>query len=373
MQIGIVKEKLANEHRVALIPNGVKRLVALGFSVKVEAGLGQRAGFSDADYQAAGASLSKSAEEVLTGATLVLAVNKLEPISVSLLNPGTLYASLLDPFNEKALIESLSQGKISSISMEMIPRTTKAQRMDVLSSQASLAGYVAVMVAATHLPKIFPMMMTPAGTIAPTKVFVIGAGVAGLQAIATAKRLGAKVEAFDTRPVVAEQVRSLGARFVEIDLGEVGQTEQGYAKALTKEQVALQQAAMKKTISGSDVVITTAKLFGRPSPILVTKDMVKAMKAGSVIVDMAVESGGNVEGAVAGKTVQAQGVKIIGQTNLPALVATHASQMFSSNMVHLIEEVCIIKDGGFELAEQNEIVQGCLITHNGAVVNPALN
>ncbi|MCY3840383.1 MAG: NAD(P) transhydrogenase subunit alpha, partial [Gammaproteobacteria bacterium] len=270
---------------------------------------------------------------------------------------------------EKPLIEELAARGVTAVSMEMIPRTTRAQKMDALSSQASLAGYVTVVLAASHTPKVFPMMMTPAGTIAPARVFVIGAGVAGLQAIATAKRLGARVEAFDTRPVVAEQVQSLGARFVEIDIGEIGQTEQGYARELTAEQLDMQRQGMKRVIGYSDVVITTAQVFGRPAPRIVTRDMVAAMRPGSVIVDMAVESGGNVEGSVLDQVVDIDGVKLVGLGNLPSEVAQNASEMYSSNVTHLIEEFYDAENRRFDLDPADEIVAGCVLTRGGEVVS----
>ncbi|MEE8078656.1 MAG: hypothetical protein V3T18_06625 [Pseudomonadales bacterium] len=244
--------------------------------------------------------------------------------------------------------------------------------MDALSSQANLAGYVTVIQAAFHCPKIFPMMMTPAGTIAPARVFIIGAGVAGLQAIATAKRLGARVEAFDTRPVVAEQVKSLGGKFVEIDLGDTGQTEQGYAKELTPEQLELQKAGQKKIISQSDVVITTAQVFGRPAPKIVSRDMVEAMKPGSVVVDMAVESGGNVEGSVLDQVTQINGVTIVGQGNLPSEVARNASEMYSNNLFNLLDDFWDAEAKQLNLDPADEIVQGCVITRDGAIVNETI-
>jgi len=255
--------------------------------------------------------------------------------------------------------------------MEMIPRTTRAQKMDALSSQASLSGYAAVIVAADHIQKIFPMMMTPAGTIQPCKVFIIGAGVAGLQAIATAKRLGAKVDAFDTRAVAKSDVLSLGAKFVEVDLGETGQTAQGYAKALTDEQLKKQREVMKQYCMQADVVITTAQLFGRKAPLIVTKDMVDGMKPGSVLVDLAVESGGNVEGSVAGKTVERNGVKIIGLKNMPARVALNASLMYSNNLYNLLDEFWNDETKQFDLKLDDDIIQSCLITHAGKIVHPS--
>ncbi len=280
--------------------------------------------------------------------------------------------SFLDPFNERELVEALAGAGVTAVSMEMIPRSTRAQKMDALSSQANLAGYVTVILAAMHLPKIFPMMMTPAGTIAPARVFVIGAGVAGLQAIATAKRLGARVEAFDTRPVVAEQVQSLGARFVEIDLGEIGQTEQGYARQLTPEQIELQRQGQKRVIAQSDVVITTAQVFGRPAPRIVTRDMVQAMRPGSVIIDMAVESGGNVEGSKPGEVIDVGGVKIVGLANLPAQVATNASEMYSSNVSNLLDEFIDAEQGELVLDPGDEIVAGCVVTRDGEIVNDVI-
>jgi len=253
--------------------------------------------------------------------------------------------------------------------MEMIPRSTIAQKMDALSSQANLAGYVTVILAAERINKILPMMMTPSGTIAPARVFIIGVGVAGLQAIATAKRLGARVEAFDTRPVVEEQVQSLGAKFVKIDLGETGQTKDGYAKALTPEQIKKQQDGMAKICANADIVITTAQLFGRKAPVIVTKEMVAQMKPGSIIVDMAVESGGNVEGSKVDEEVDVNGVRILGLGNLPGRVAVHASQMYSSNLVNFVESFWDVEAKKFNLKLEDDIIKGCLITHNGEVVN----
>ena len=244
--------------------------------------------------------------------------------------------------------------------------------MDALSSQANLAGYVTVVQASYYSPIILPMMMTPAGTIAPSRVFVIGAGVAGLQAIATAKRLGARVEAFDTRPVVAEQVQSLGAKFVEIDLGEVGQTEQGYAKELTPEQIDLQKLGQKKVISQSDIVITTAQLFGRPAPKIVSADMISAMKAGSVVVDMAVESGGNVEGSVLNQVVDIGGVKIIGQGNLPSEVAKNASEMYSNNLYNFLDEFWDNEKRKLNLDPSDEIILSSVVTRDGVIVNETI-
>ena len=369
MRIAVPRETWPGELRAALVPSSAKKLVDLGFDVMVETGLGMASGFPDGDYEAAGADVVKDIASALVSSEVVLRVRRPAEEDLEFLAEGTLHISFLDPFNEKSLIEKLAARGVTSVSMEMIPRTTRAQKMDALSSQASLAGYVTVVLAASQTPKVFPMMMTPAGTIAPARVFVIGAGVAGLQAIATAKRLGARVEAFDTRPVVAEQVQSLGARFVEIDIGEIGQTEQGYARELTAEQLEMQRQGMKRVIGYSDVVITTAQVFGRPAPRIVTRDMVEAMRPGSVVVDMAVESGGNVEGSVLDEVVEIDGVKLVGLGNLPSEVAQNASEMYSSNVTHFIDEFYDAENGRFDLDPADEIVAGCVLTRSGEVVS----
>ena len=372
MLIGVAKETWPGEVRSALVPANATKLIKSGFSISMESGAGQAAGFTDQQYTDAGVSIVSSRAEVMAAADIFLAVRKPDTAEVDQLKSGAISVSFLDPYNEKALIEALAAKGVTSISMEMIPRSTRAQKMDALSSQANLAGYVTVVQAAYHSPKIMPMMMTPAGTIAPARVFVIGAGVAGLQAIATAKRLGARVEAFDTRPVVAEQVQSLGAKFVEIDLGDVGQTEQGYAKELTSEQLELQREGQKAVIAQSDVVITTAQLFGRAAPVIVGRDMVEAMKPGSVVVDMAVESGGNVEGSVMNEVVDINGVKVIGQGNLPGEVARNASEMYSNNLVNLLQEFWDEEAKTLTLDPEDDIVRSCVITRDGAVVNETI-
>ena len=372
MLIGVAKETWPGEVRSALVPANATKLIKSGFGISMESGAGQAAGFTDQQYTDAGVSIVSSRAEVMAAADIFLAVRKPDTAEVDQLKSGAISVSFLDPYNEKALIEALAAKGVTSISMEMIPRSTRAQKMDALSSQANLAGYVTVVQAAYHSPKIMPMMMTPAGTIAPARVFVIGAGVAGLQAIATAKRLGARVEAFDTRPVVAEQVQSLGAKFVEIDLGDVGQTEQGYAKELTPEQLELQREGQKAVIAQSDVVITTAQLFGRAAPVIVGRDMVEAMKPGSVVVDMAVESGGNVEGSVMNEVVDINGVKVIGQGNLPGEVARNASEMYSNNLVNLLQEFWDEEAKTLTLDPEDDIVRSCVITRDGAVVNETI-
>ena len=370
MNIVIPKENPTVESRVPLLPVSVEKLVKKGAKVYVEAGLGATLGISDADYKKAGAIVEKNRKKLFAAGDVVLRLRKPETKDLALLKKNAIHISFLDPFNEKKLINDMAKKNVSAISMEMIPRSTRAQKMDALSSQASLAGYAAVVVAADNIQKIFPMMMTPAGTIQPTKVFIIGAGVAGLQAIATARRLGAKVDAFDTRAVAKADVLSLGAKFVEVDLGETGQTAQGYAKALTPEQLKKQREVMKQYCAAADVVITTAQLFGRKAPVIVTKDMLAAMKPGSVIVDLAVESGGNVEGSSAGKIVEVNGVKIIGMKNLPARVAMNASLMYSNNLYNLLDEFWNVEKKQFDLKLEDEIIQACLITHAGRIVHP---
>jgi NAD(P) transhydrogenase subunit alpha len=355
-----------------LTPDSAARLVKLGAQVEVEAGLGLRAGFADAAYTAAGATITADRKALLGSGDMVLRLRKPPVGEIALLKSGCIHVSLLDPFNEKDLVQKLAERGISAISMEFIPRTTRAQKMDVLSSQANLGGYEAVILAARYSNKIFPMMTTAAGTILPAKVFIIGVGVAGLQAIATAKRLGAKVTAYDTRPVVEEQVKSLGAQFLKIDLGETGQTKDGYAKALTEEQIQKQRDAMKKTCGDSDVVITAAQVFGRRAPILVTAEMLNAMKPGSVVVDLAIETGGNVEGAVLDQVTDRNGVKIVGIGNLPGRVPLHASQVYSANLTSLIEEFWDKQNKSFVLKLDDEIIKGCLITHGGKIVNEKL-
>jgi len=372
MLIGVPKETWPGERRAALVPVTVKKLISAGFEVSVESQCGVDAGFPDDAYTEAGASIAEGHEALLSSADIVLRVRKPSTEDVDLLKAGAVHVSFLDPFNEKPLVEKLAEKRVTAISMEMIPRSTRAQKMDALSSQANLAGYVTVIQAAYHSPKILPMMMTPAGTIAPARVFVIGAGVAGLQAIATAKRLGARVEAFDTRPVVAEQVQSLGAKFVEIDLGETGQTDQGYAKELTAEQIDKQKEGQKKVIAQSDVVITTAQVFGRAAPKIVSADMVRAMQPGSVVVDMAVETGGNVEGSKLDEIVDVNGVKIIGQGNLPSQVARNASDMYSANLFNLVGEFWDEEEKVLDLDPEDEIVKSCVITRDGAIVNETI-
>jgi NAD(P) transhydrogenase subunit alpha len=372
MRIAIPRETHPGENRIPITPAHAKKLCTMGADLVIESGMGAGAGFTDAEYTEVGASVSENRAELFGNADLLLRLRKPELDEIGLMKRGAIHISYLDPFNEHALVNAFKEAGITSISMEMIPRTTRSQKMDALSSQANLAGYVMVIEAATHLPRIFPMMMTPAGTLKPANVFVIGAGVAGLQAIATAKRLGAKVTAFDTRPVVAEQVQSLGAKFLEIDLGETGETAGGYAKELTPEQVDMQRQAQKEIIAKSDVVITTAQVFGRKPPVLVTRDMVEGMATGSVIVDMAAETGGNVEGSVPNEIVDCGGVTIIGKGNLAGEVARDASQMYSSNLFNLVEDNWNEEQKQFLVDFEDDILPGCIITHGGEVTNETI-
>ena len=364
----VCKETLPAETRVALIPDDIKKLTGMGFEFTVVSGAGSKSGFDDAAYEAAGAKIVQDEKQVLDDAEIVVSI--LKPETAKGLKAGALHVSFLDPFNEKALLHEFADNNIQAVSLEMIPRTTLAQKMDVQSSQTSLAGYVAVLNAAARLPKILPMMVTPAGTINPARVFVIGVGVAGLQAIATAKRLGARVDAFDTRPVVEEQVKSLGANFVKIDLGEMGQTSQGYAKELTPEQIAKQQEAQAKVCEKANIVITTAKVFGRKAPVLIKKDVINRMQRGAVIVDMAVSTGGNVEGSDPSKEVVTDnGVIILPGDELQRQVPWDASKMLSGNISAFLTHFYNKESKEFEVNLGDEIMKGCLLTKDGAIIH----
>ena len=367
MKIAVLKETHPGETRVPLVPATAEKLVKLGADLTVESGLGATCRFTDEQYTAAGAKVESSRQNLLQDGDIILRLRKPPLEEVGLMRKGALHVSYLDPFNELELVDALQNAGISAISLEMIPRSTIAQKMDVLSSQANLAGYVSVLLGITDMQKRLPMMTTPAGTIKPAKVFIIGVGVAGLQAIATAKRLGARVEAFDTRPVVEEQVKSLGAKFVKIDLGETGQTKDGYATQLTPEQVERQKEGMAKACAQADLVITTAQLFGRKAPRIVDQTMVSQMQPGSVIVDMAVETGGNVEGSVLDEVVDVNGVKIIGLGNLPGKVALTASEMYSANLGNFITHFWDKENKQFQLNLDDDIIKGALITHDGAL------
>ena len=368
MKLFFPKETYAGEKRTALLPATADRLTKLGAEILAETGIGAGLGLADDDYAKAKCTLVPRAEG-FAAADMVLRIRKPATEDLKGLKAGCIHVSLLDPFRETELVKALAASGVTAISLEMIPRSTIAQKMDVLSSQANLAGYKAVIIAAERLQKILPMMMTPAGTISPSRVFIIGVGVAGLQAIATAKRLGAVVEAFDTRPVVEEQVKSLGARFLKVDLGETGQTKDGYAKALTDEQLQKQRAAMAKACANADIVITTAQVFGRKAPMIVTTDMVKGMKPGSVVVDLAVESGGNVECSKLGEEALVNGVLVLGLENMPGRVSLHASQMFANNVANFVEHSWDKEGKTFKLNLEEDILKGCVVTHGGNLVN----
>ena len=369
MHIHFPKETRAGDARVAVVPDAVKRLVKLGASVSVETGAGEALRVPDSEFEAAGASLTDDTAAPDGRADLVVRLNKPAVADVARLSSGSVHISFTDPFNDAELTRSFAEQNVSSVSMEMIPRTTLAQKMDAMSSQANLAGYAAVVLAAERLDRILPMMMTPAGTIQPARVFVMGVGVAGLQAIATARRLGARVEAFDTRPAVEEQVRSLGARFVRVDLGETGETAQGYARELTDEQLAKQREVMAAKCAESDIVIAAAQVFGRKAPILVTSEMIRRMRPGSIVVDLSVDTGGNVEGIVADEETIVDGVRLVGHRGFSGRVAAHASQMYAANVVNFVEHFWDREANRLRLDLEDEIVRGCLVTHGGRIVH----
>ena len=359
------------ETRVSLTLESAKKFLDKGLNISIEKSFAEHLGSSDKEFEDLGVK-TLNRDEGFASSEIVCSVRNLTENELDKINESTLLVSFLDPFNEKSLVKKIREKNISAISMELVPRITRAQKMDALSSQANLAGYSSVIIASQELQKALPMMMTAAGTISPSKVFVIGVGVAGLQAIATAKRLGAKVEAFDTRPVVEEQVKSLGARFVKIDIGETGETEQGYAKELTPEQIEMQREGMKKVCASSDIVITTAQVFGRPAPTLVTSEMVSAMSQGSVIVDMAVGTGGNVEGSIPNETIDLNGVKIVGNTNLPGELPYHSSQVYSSNIFNLIDEFWNEEEKKLNLDITDEILSICLVSHEKEYINETI-
>ncbi len=360
-----------SETRVSLTLESAKKFLDRGLNISIEKSFAEHLGSSDKEFEDLGVK-TLNRDEGFASSEIICSVRSLTENELDKINESTLLVSFLDPFNEKSLVKKIREKNISAISMELVPRITRAQKMDALSSQANLAGYSAVIIASQELQKALPMMMTAAGTISPSKVFVIGVGVAGLQAIATAKRLGAKVEAFDTRPVVEEQVKSLGARFVKIDIGETGETEQGYAKELTPEQIEMQREGMKKVCASSDIVITTAQVFGRPAPTLVTSEMVSAMSQGSVIVDMAVGTGGNVEGSIPNETIDLNGVKIVGNTNLPGELPYHSSQVYSSNIFNLIDEFWNEEEKKLNLDITDEILSICLVSHEKEYINKTI-
>lgn len=372
MIIAIPKELLTGENRVACVPDVASKLIKSGFEVIVETQAGLNAGFRDEQYIKAGAKIANTIEELYANADIIFKVQR--PIEhpsgkheIDLYKKGSLLISLAYVLHYNDVAKKCAEKGIDFIAMDMIPRTTLAQKMDALSSQANIAGYKSVILAANHLGKIFPLMMTAAGTISPAKVVIMGAGVAGLQALGTAKRLGAVVEVSDIRPAVKEEVQSLGGKFIEVETSEEMQDSGGYAKEASPEFLKKQQELIFKHVTEADIVITTALVPGKKAPILVTEEMVKHMRAGSVVLDMATEFGGNCEISEKGKTVKKYDVTIIGEPNLPSMVPTHASEMYSKNILSLIQHIS--KDGKINLNLDDEIVKGCLITRNGEVIN----
>ena len=368
MKVAVLKETRSAENRVALVPLGVKNLAKRGLTVAVQTGAGETSGVSDLMYREAGAEIAANAQETLEDAKLILVVNPPPSNELAHLSEGSILVGFLDPLSNPDLISRLIELKVTGISMELVPRITRAQSMDALSSQATVAGYKAVLLAANHLPKFLPMFTTAAGTIRPAKALILGAGVAGLQAIATARRLGAVVEAFDVRPAVKEQVESLGASFLESEEEVTAEGEGGYAKELTEDQHSKELELIGSALIDTDIVITTAQIPGREAPVLITEDMVKTMKYGSVIVDLAAESGGNCELSEAGETVLAHGVQILGPSNLPTSIPVHSSQMYSKNIVTLISEF-LGDDGQLQLDFENDVVGPSTVTHGGEVQN----
>ena len=373
MKIGIPMEIAPNETRVAMFPALVSQYKKDKHDVIVEAGAGIASSFSDDAYRAAGAEIAASAADVYAAADIIFKVQpprkheKLGKLEAEMVREGTRYIGFISPFTNQEVVKVFAQRKVTSYSMELIPRITRAQSMDALSSMANIAGYKAVLMAADFMGKMFPMMMTAAGTIPPATVLILGAGVAGLQAIATAKRLGAKVEAFDPRPAVKEQVKSLGATFIEMELPQDAETKGGYAKELSPEFIKKEMEAIGARLPKVDVVISTAQVFGKRAPLLVTADMVKLLRHGSVIVDLAAEQGGNCELTQAGKTIDVNGVSIIGAVNLPATMPVDASQMYSRNVQTLFKHLYPKPDS--QPDPQDEIVKGCCVTRDGEIVN----
>ncbi len=367
MIVGVVKETVEGERRVALDPDSVARLRKKGVEVHVQSGAGDGAFHSDAAYEAAGATVRPDAISVWQESDVILKVNPPTPGEVGLLRSQAIIIGFLNPLRDPERIQRIADIGASAFSMEMIPRISRAQSMDALSSQSSVAGYKAALLAASALAKFFPMMTTAAGTVRPARVFVIGAGVAGLQAIATARRLGAEVEAFDIRPVVKEEVESLGARFVEVELEEETEAEGGYAKEVSEAARKREQELLAEHVASSDVVITTAQVPGKKAPLLVTETMLAAMKPGSVVVDLAADQGGNVELSRPDEQVSYNGVTIFGPANLPSSLPVHATQMYAKNIMTLLD--VILQDGEIRLDLEDEIVDASLVVHAGEVRN----
>ena len=366
MKVAIPKERAPDERRVALVPDTAAKLKVATLEVSIESGAGAGAYIPDEAYEAAGVKVVKTAASLLEDADVVLKVQAPSTDEVEMLKGGSVLISFLQPATQAEIVKALARRGVTAFSLELLPRISRAQSMDALSSQASAAGYKSVLMAAGRLGKFFPMMMTAAGTVAPARVLVMGAGVAGLQAIATARRLGAIVSAYDVRPAVKEEIQSLGATFIELAL-ESQQGEGGYAKEQSEEFLRKQRELIGEHVAKSDVVITTAAVPGRRAPLLVTQDMVKAMRPGSVIVDLAAETGGNVELTQAGKDVDVGGVTIIGTRNVPSTMPLHASQLFARNVMNLL--LHLVKDGAITLDFQDEITKGSCVTHGGEIVN----
>ena len=377
MKIGIPKEIKENETRVSLVPQSIKKITQKGLEVVVESNAGLLSNFMDKEYEEAGAGIIHDIKSLYLSSDLIIKVRKptfnekLNIHEIDMMKEGSALVSLLQASNSLEVVKKLVEKKISMFALESVPRITRAQSMDVLSSMSTVSGYKAVLIAASNLPRFFPMLMTAAGTISPAKVFIIGAGVAGLQAIATAKRLGAVVEAFDTRPIVKEQVESLGARFAQIDLsGEQTEGEGGYAKQVSKELHQKELELIEKHVKKSDVVITTAQVPGKKAPTLITEQMVKEMQVGSIIVDLAADQGGNCELTELGKQVVKHGVTIYGFLNLPTTMPYHASQMFSKNMESVVFHFAKNNELNFDL--NDEINKGALVTHKGVILQDSV-
>jgi NAD(P) transhydrogenase subunit alpha len=368
--VAVCRERADGERRVALTPDEVTRLSESGVRVRIERGAGSAAGFADESYALAGADLVADSGAALSGADVVLRVAPPADDEIAALPPSALVISYLRPLDRPELIQALAARGVSALAVELVPRITRAQTMDALSSQASIAGYRSVLLAATHLPRYFPLLMTAAGTVPPAKVLVLGAGVAGLQAIATARRLGAVVSAFDVRPVVREQVESLGARFLEVELPGGGESGGGYAQELSEETQLRQRDLLAEHVAASDVIITTALVPGRPAPGLIGADMVASMRPGSVIIDLAAEAGGNCELTEPGETVVREGVTIVGDRNPAAAMPYDASRLYARNLTELLG-VCL-HEGRVELAPDDDVIAGCLVCRGGAVVHPAV-
>ena len=366
VKIGVPSETLQGERRVALVPDGASRLAGYGLEVIVQSGAGSAAGFCDDAYREAGALVEADRKALLAAADVVLAVQPPVIEDVGLLKSGAVTISFLQPATQGAVVEALAAQGVTAFSLELLPRISRAQSMDALSSQASLSGYKAVLIAANRLGKFFPMLMTAAGTIPPARVLVLGAGVAGLQAIATARRLGAVVEAYDVRPAVREEVASLGARFLELEL-EAQEGQGGYAREQSEEFLARQRELLTERVAAADVVITTAAIPGRRAPLLVTSAMVRGMRRGSVIVDLAAETGGNCELTQPGLVADVDGVWVDGTVNVPSTVAQHASQLYSRNLTNLLEH--LIKGGELRVDFEDEITEGACVTYGGEIVN----